>query len=96
MDVCAERGGAALVGVTAPRKHDGAIKGALCGCDSWSGVGYPRDAVGDEVPLETVLARASVIEAGLGKMVGRRGEWFDPVADMMLGSWMPPPGVVGP
>jgi len=52
--------------------------------------------VGDEVPLETVLARASVIEAGLGKMVGRRGEWFDPVADMMLGSWMPPPGVVGP
>jgi len=38
-EVCAERGGAALVGVTAPRKQEGAIKGALWGCDSWSGVG---------------------------------------------------------
>ncbi len=81
------------MGVTAPRKHEGAIRGALWGCDSWSGVGYPRDAVGEEVPL----ASARVIDAGLGKMVGSRGELLlDPAADMMLGSWMPPLGLVGP
>ena len=41
-------------------------------------------------------ARARLIEAGLGRMVGRRGEVLvEAVADMMLGSWMPP-GLVAP
>lgn len=59
------------------------MSGALWGCDSWSGVGKPREAVGEDVPL----AMASVMEAGLGKIVGKRGELWLPV--MMLGRWMP-------
>ena len=52
------------------------------------GVGYPRGAVGETVPV--AVARASVIDAGLGRMVGKRGDVFvDPAADMMLGRWMP-------
>jgi 2-iminoacetate synthase ThiH len=36
-------------------------------------------------------AMARLMEAGLGRMVGRRGEVLvEAVADMMLGSWMPP------
>lgn len=56
-------------------------------------MGYPRDAVGEEVPAEAeppIDARASFIEAGLGRMVGRRGDALaEAVAVMMLGSWMP-------
>ena len=52
------------------------------------GVGYPRDAVGEAAPVAE--ARASVIDAGLGRMVGNRGEVFvEPAADMILGSWIP-------
>jgi hypothetical protein len=37
------------------------------------------------------------MEAGLGRIVGRRGESpFGPPADMMLGSWIPALGLVGP
>lgn len=49
--------------------------------------------VGDPVlvdpgPLRDPMARA--MDAGFGRMVGRRGEaLFDAVADMMLGSWIP-------
>lgn len=53
-------------------------------------MGYPRDAVGEEVPAEAeppIDARASFIEAGLGRMVGRRGDALaEAVAVMMLGS----------
>jgi hypothetical protein len=39
---------------------------------------------------------ARLMEEGLGRMVGRRGEVLvEAVADMMLGSWMPP-GLVAP
>jgi hypothetical protein len=39
---------------------------------------------------------ARVMDAGLGRMVGRRGEVLvEAVADMMLGSWMPT-GLVEP
>lgn len=39
-------------------------------------------------PIE---AKARDIELGLGRMVGRRGEVLvEAVADMMLGSWIPP------
>jgi hypothetical protein len=51
------------------------------------------------VPVEPgplIDARARVIEAGLGRMVGSRGEvLFEAVADMMLGSWIAP-GLVDP
>jgi hypothetical protein len=51
------------------------------------------------VPVEQeplTEARARVMEAGLGRMVGRRGEVLvEAVADMMLGSWMPM-GLVDP
>ena len=41
-------------------------------------------------------ARARVMDAGLGRMVGRRGEVLvEAVADMMLGSWIPT-GLVDP
>ncbi len=43
--------------------------------------------------MAVALARASVIEAGLGRIAGRRGEAL--LAVMMLGSWMPL-GLVGP
>lgn len=69
-------------------------------CVSWRGVGYPRDVVGDVVPAETDGfvdgAWAMLMDAGLGRMVGSRGEGFpEAVADMILGSWMPP-GLVAP
>jgi hypothetical protein len=51
------------------------------------------------VPVEPgplIDARARLIEVGLGRMVGRRGEvLLEAVADMMLGSWMPP-GLAAP
>lgn len=63
----------ALVGVIALLYGAEAINGALCGCGSGSGVGYPREGVeGDGVAVTE--ARASVMDAGLGRMVGRRGE----------------------
>jgi hypothetical protein len=47
-------------------------------------------------PEPHIEASASVIEAGLGRMVGSRGDVsVDAVADMILGSWMPP-GLVEP
>lgn len=41
-----------------------------------------------DAPME---AKARVIDVGLGRIVGRRGEvLLEAVADMILGSWMPP------
>lgn len=59
--------------------------------ETW--LGWLRDAAGKAVPEleEPIEDRARVIEVGLGRMVGRRGEALeDAVADMMLGSWSPP------
>ena len=52
-------------------------------------MGYPRDAMGEAVPEPEapIEARARVIDVGLGRMVGRRGDVLvEVVADMILGS----------
>ncbi len=67
----------------------GCMDGALWGWTSWRGVGYPRDAMGEAVPEPEapIEARARVIDVGLGRMVGRRGDVLvEVVADMILGS----------
>lgn len=87
-------GPAAVAAGPAPRKPVETTGAGLWARASWRGARKPPEAVGEALPAEPgapIEAKASVIETGFGRMEGRRGEVLaEAVADMMLGSWMPP------